>query len=200
MSRRDLLSALDSLIRVVDNTDSLDNVRNGSVLARARAVAQRAAQGHTTPVPWTPFVEAQPMRNAAAVGMIREIMPSIGAAEAETLLEQEARNNRLFVNSRYQVAMRECGGTTVHLSIKRIDQTEVHDWRDLQRIKDELVGPECEAVELYPANSRLVDTANQYHLWCSHDPAFRFPLGFPAGLVVDEVGGGAHQRRRESSG
>lgn len=38
-----------------------------------------------------------------------------------------------------------------HLSIKRLSKGVVHDWRELQRIKNELTHPECEAVELYPA-------------------------------------------------
>lgn len=88
-------------------------------------------------------------------------------------------------------------GPLVHLSIKRIDQAPVHDWRDLQRIKDELIGPECEAVELYPANSRLlVDTSNQFHLWCSRDASFRFPFGFGDRLVTDDSGSHV-QRVRE---
>ena len=101
-------------------------------------------------------------------------------------------DDALFVNSRYQVAMRD-QGPLVHLSIKRIDQAPVHDWRDLQRIKNELVGAECEAVELYPATSRLVDTSTQYHLWCSRDPSFRFPFGFGDRLVTYESG--SHAQR-----
>jgi hypothetical protein len=54
---------------------------------------------------------------------------------------------------------------TVHLSIKRFDRGPVRDWRHLQQIKNEVVGPEAEAFEIFPAESRLVDTANQYHLW-----------------------------------
>lgn len=49
-----------------------------------------------------------------------------------------------------------------HLSIKRRDKEVIHDWRDLQQIKNELIGPEHEGIELYPAESRLMDTANQY--------------------------------------
>jgi len=52
----------------------------------------------------------------------------------------------------------------LHLSIKRLDKHPVRDWRHFQRIKNELIGEENEAVELYPAQSRLVDTTNQYHL------------------------------------
>lgn len=76
------------------------------------------------------------------------------------------------------------GGPMVHLSIKRNDKDPIHDWRDLWRIKSELCGEEVEAVELYPADDRLVDTSNQYHLWCF--PGFRFPFGFNDRLVIDE--------------
>jgi hypothetical protein len=86
----------------------------------------------------------------------------------------------------------------VHLSIKRRDKLPVHDWRDLQRIKTELLGPECEAVELYPAESRVVDTANQYHLWGMADPAFRFPIGWNEGRCLDDIAmPNGRQRRRE---
>ena len=82
----------------------------------------------------------------------------------------------------------------IHLSIKRNDRQPIHDWRDLQRIKNELVGPEFEAVELYPAESRMVDGANQFHLWVIIDPAVRFPFGFAERLVSENPGEGAVQR------
>ena len=63
------------------------------------------------------------------------------------------------------------------LSIKRRDRKPIHDWRHLQRIKNDLVGPEHEAVELYPAESRVNDEANQYHLWVLMYPEARFPFG-----------------------
>jgi hypothetical protein len=69
------------------------------------------------------------------------------------------------------------------LSIKRHDRRPIHDWRHLQRIKNALVGEQHEAVELYPAESRLVDTANQYHLWVLADPNKRFPMGWDQRLV-----------------
>jgi len=72
----------------------------------------------------------------------------------------------------------------VHLSIKRIDKAPIHDWRDLQEIKNELVGPEREAIELYPAEQRRVDTANQYHLWVMPEGEF-VACGWRARLVMD---------------
>jgi hypothetical protein len=74
----------------------------------------------------------------------------------------------------------------VLLSIRRNDRAAERDWRVFQRIKNLLVGSEREAVELYPAQSRLVDSANQYHLWVS-------PAGhsFQIGYTQRDVAGAA---------
>ena len=70
------------------------------------------------------------------------------------------------------------------LSIKRIDRRVVTQWRDLQRIKDEIAGTDCEAVQLFPSSSRLVDQANQYHLWVM-PPKLAFPVGMFGGKLLD---------------
>lgn len=72
----------------------------------------------------------------------------------------------------------------IHLDIRRLDGESCKEWRDIQQIKNELIGPEFEAVELFPAESRLVDTGNEYHLWVHSDPNFRFGLGFNNGRLV----------------
>jgi len=83
------------------------------------------------------------------------------------------------INDIYQVQRRVIPPDNVHLNIRRRDGGPIlRDWRHFQQIKNELIGPECEAVELYPAESRLVDTSNKFHLWGVLDPTFRFPLGF----------------------
>jgi hypothetical protein len=97
---------------------------------------------------------------------------------------EEARE--IYLNDTYQVSVKR-GGEMTHLSIKRIDRQPVHDWRDLQRIKSEIIGPEYEGVELYPAESRLVDAANQYHIWVVMNPTYRFPFGFEGGRIVSDI-------------
>jgi hypothetical protein len=57
------------------------------------------------------------------------------------------------------------GNPLWHLTIERLDLALCHDWQVFQTIKNEIVGPEYEAVEMYPAHSRLMDEANKYHLW-----------------------------------
>lgn len=96
----------------------------------------------------------------------------------------------LYLNSRYQVMVTRFDidapfGECVHLSIKLRDKKAWHDWRDMQRIKNELVGPEVEAVEMFPAESRLMDTANQFHLWCF--PKFKFPFGYKTREVSESM-------------
>jgi hypothetical protein len=83
-----------------------------------------------------------------------------------------------------------------HLSLKRRDREPIdHDrWRILQQIKNTLVGEENEAVEMYPAESRLVDTANQYHLWVFADPNERWPFGFTERYVTSTESHGSKQR------
>jgi hypothetical protein len=83
-----------------------------------------------------------------------------------------------------------------HLSIKRKDREPIDEnrWRLLQHIKNTLVGPEHEAVELYPAESRLVDTCNQYHLWVFQSGTQQWPFGFTSRMVTSEEIHGTKQR------
>jgi len=87
-----------------------------------------------------------------------------------------------------------CSMRVTHLSIKREDREPIHDWRDLQIIKSLFCGPESEGIEIYPAESRMVDTANQFHLWVFPDGA-TIPVGFNDGrLVADSNYGQGKQR------
>lgn len=87
----------------------------------------------------------------------------------------------IFCNATYTVYRRKMDNGMVHLSIKRNDREPVRSWRDLQHIKNQMCGREWEAVELFPAHSRMVDAANQYHLWCQERP---FDFGFQERMVM----------------
>jgi len=120
---------------------------------------------------------------------------TIPGADSESMKLQKkgtrAIPDAVFMNSRYEVWVYRnigCGDAwpRMHwLSIKRRDKEAIHDWRDLQRIKNDLIGPENEGVELYPAESRLADSANQYHLWVLADPSVQFPFGYQERLVAE---------------
>lgn len=111
-----------------------------------------------------------------------------GAAEREIARLKQQKiwmNDTYQVNIDYDPPQRKAWGwpRIIHLSIKRRDKESIHDWRELQEIKNKLVGPEHEAVELYPAESRKVDTSNQYHLWVFWDAKVRLPFGYGERLV-----------------
>lgn len=136
--------------------------------------AERAESMLFAVTPWTPFEKATIHPDVAAEGF-----------------------DQCWKNSRYTVLVRytkdRFGDDLVHLSIKRNDKNPMHDWRDMQRIKNEILGEDEEAVEIYPAESRLVDTANQYHLWCFMGQ--RLPFGYEAErIVMEEVSVGGKQR------
>ena len=116
-------------------------------------------------------------------------MASFGVSMSEAMnMVESFKCEQFFVNSLYQVNLRRHPsplGDVIHLSIKRHDKAPVRDWRDMQEIKNQLVGPENEGLEIYPAESRLVDCATQRHLWCFVDPSFRIPLGWTTRMVMD---------------
>jgi hypothetical protein len=98
---------------------------------------------------------------------------------------QRMSSGQVYENDAYHVEVVP-RAPFVHLDIRRHDGEPCRSWRELQQIKNELVGPEHEAMELFPAESRLVDTANQYHLWVVANPGYRFPLGFRDRFVLAE--------------
>ena len=169
-------------------------MRNGSLLEVADRLIDEAKRRLVQPTSWTPFEQRKGGSVSYANIERAARVWGVSIEEARTRIALTVSEDQLWVNSRYQIAMRHMGCGRVHLSIKRLDQQPIHDWRDLQRIKNELVGPECEAVELYPAESRLVDTANQFHLWADADPTFRFPIGLD-GRMVEEAGTGGEGQR-----
>lgn len=117
--------------------------------------------------------------------------PGVTREAVEAQLKDVHRDD-IWFNSRYQVNMRDVEGLPegwppmIALSIKRRDRERIgpEKYRDFMAIKDRLIGPEHEAVELYPARSREYDTANQYHLYVMKRPGDRWPFGFDFGQRV----------------
>jgi hypothetical protein len=72
---------------------------------------------------------------------------------------------------------------SMHLSFKRRDRSAIRDWRHFQAIKNEVAGPEREAVEIFPAESNLLDGANEYHLWVL-PPGKASPLGLDGAAAL----------------
>lgn len=168
--------------------------------SRKRAQARQAARQSARTVPWEPGTP-EPV----------QLPPWSEWVRSQTYFGPDGQERQcpddelVFTNARYQVSIRQVApakpfGRILWLSIKLRSRAPMRRWRDLQRIKNELVGPSFEAVEIFPAEERLVDTSNQYHLWVFID-GYRLPFGYAERLVVGISWGGAVQvcAKRDSS-
>ena len=85
-----------------------------------------------------------------------------------------------YQNSRYNIGIEEIGtldpfGTVWEMTIHRLDLQPIFDWRDVQLAKNELFGPEAQAVQVFPRESMLVDVANEYWFYVFPD-GYVFPF------------------------
>lgn len=86
--------------------------------------------------------------------------------------------DRHFCDGKYSVMIRTVHtpwGPVEHACIRNTGGTDI-PWREKQRIKNELFGHERVAVEMFPAQSQLVDEAPMYHLWIL-PPGTTLPFG-----------------------
>jgi hypothetical protein len=67
-------------------------------------------------------------------------------------------------------------GTMTHLHVRVANRGRAPTWIELQRVKNELVGESRVAVEVFPAETQLVDQADAYHVWVLPDD-FELPFG-----------------------
>lgn len=113
-------------------------------------MAKGKKSGKTAPT-WDQFVECVPMLDGKPAPHILN--------EGETMWQ-----NRFYVVFRTYLSVHGHDGP-MHLSIRHQQRKAVRDWRHFQKIKNELAGSQREAIEIYPPEAFLVDTANQYHLF-----------------------------------
>jgi len=120
----------------------------------------------------------------------------VSKAKIKKLL-RKISNKEKWVNNLYKVdvdrrhrhpLMERLGfsiGQIIELGITRHDGSAIHDWRHLQYIKNDVLGNDVEAVELFPKESRLMDTANTFWLYAIVD--YDFPFGFTMRNINDEI-------------
>ena len=173
--------------------------------ARQAERAREDAEANRLPK-WTPFVRVTPvMAPAKRERLIQDTIRLAAASgfpmtsdEVVEMMEAKAEQE-MYQNSRYTVLVfrdevNEPGcPAMIHLSIRRNDRARPREerWRDFQRIKSELVGPDNEGAELYPAEDRVADCADQFHIFVLADPELRFPFGFKQGMRAGPQPGGA---------
>lgn len=88
-----------------------------------------------------------------------------------------------FNNVLYDVTKTTYPNGVIELSIERIDDQPIINWHDLQKIKNEYLGENVVAIEVYPKQSELVDYANIYHLF--YVPGFKVPNTFTGEHTVE---------------
>ncbi len=118
--------------------------------------------------------------------VIRDMTTKYGMTrkQAKAILK-ETNPDAMFVNELYVVSVFKnekngfSGDVQVwHLSIRRQDREACHDWRHFQQIKNDICGPQYEGLELYPAERRVLDAANQYHLYVIMNDGAEVPVGY----------------------
>ena len=136
----------------------------------------------------------------------RSPLHAVPAHERKKLLERERRlrrlgewgewerieNTRRFgpgwlgdvdhvrVNRVFSVLVRDVE-TAIHLAVSSLSGDRP-SWPEMQRIKNELAGPNASAVEVYPPQSQVVDDADMYHLWVVPGP---LPFGLKMRIADD---------------
>lgn len=135
------------------------------------------------PVPWVPMTRATRIdKTPEELERMRQAAVAMGH-DGDEVVRLATEPNEMWKNHRYTaVVYRDLDGYVHHISLRRNDRKPHFPWRDLQRIKNELAGEDAEAVELFPAEDRLVDCANQRHLWVT-PPGVLIPVGFPTRMT-----------------
>ncbi len=126
-------------------------------------------------------IAARQRRHTAGVRAAKERFDEWGAWQLT--LQRDARTPfNVYQNSLYIAAVAEVDtrhhyfGVVTYLICARRDGEPIHSWLDLQQIKSTLIGKELVAIEVYPPDSHLLDTANCYHLWALPGRRWDFPL------------------------
>ena len=142
------------------------------------------------------FKKVEKQEISIATDLVAQMMETFSMSKEEVIagLINRHLTTETYENNEYKVVVKQDKlnaegregtiGEIVWLSICRLDREAIHNWRDLQTIKNMLVGENCFGYEVYPAEDQLVDTANQYHLWCLPNGT-HLPFGFLEGRKVN---------------
>lgn len=145
---------------------------------------RKRGSGRQAPRPWArmlPATKIEPTDEQVARSRASAVRDGLDPDEVEAMMREPVE---MWRNDRYVATVRRTEERTVHcISVRRVDRKPDVPWRHLQWIKNEIAGDEVEAIELFPAESRLVDTANQRWLWCL-SPGLRVPVGFNERVVA----------------
>lgn len=118
-------------------------------------------------------------RRKAANKAIKTMSPKFIEENIENNPHRPEWMSRCFRNNRYTVMIDDnhnsSHGKCIRVMVQNhFDTPILGHWKELQKIKNEIFGPETVAVEYFPAESKLVDDHNIY--WLFIYPAGVLPL------------------------
>jgi hypothetical protein len=98
----------------------------------------------------------------------------------------EEWHNRFYTCSvrRYPAGFPIANAPYAILGLTHVSECALHDFRDIQAIKNDVCGAEWEGLELYPSESRLVDPSNRFYLWCVPPGIVTWGLNVPGRRVL----------------
>ena len=101
------------------------------------------------------------LRNSGAWGTWETVTVPRGVGRPDGWLREvrTAKKNAVF-----SVLVRDLPDGVMHLAVSSLSGTRP-TWHEMQRIKNELAGPEKTAVEVYPPADEVVDGADMFHIW-----------------------------------
>ena len=100
------------------------------------------------------------------------------AHTARVLTGMTLRPDQIFMNNLFvvQVHNEHCDwGPVKRVMIRRADAEPEHDWAIFQKIKNEIFGADCTALEVYPKERNKIDVANVYWLFV-FPPEYQCPI------------------------
>jgi hypothetical protein len=183
-TRLKLTEIIDALKTAVD-TDDLGAIVNG-----VTALEEFAGEGqHQQRDPYLDENNVAAAHNAAEA---LETLPTSDALTEAMTLENPYGRQEIYVseNRQYKVSLAKgydfnCQHPIGWLVFTPLtDDAPLHDWRIMQQFKNELCGAQNYAVEIYPAESDLVDCNNNMHLFVWLD-GYKPPFGMRGRKVVD---------------
>ena len=92
---------------------------------------------------------------------------------------EEWWRNSFYTVFRKELEPDEGSNGPVRLDIRRNDGKAIREWKHLQRVKNEIVGAEREAVEIFPPQSMVTSMDHQHHLFVT-------PVGVSSIYVYEE--------------
>lgn len=123
---------------------------------------------------WQPLTQtpdwAVKVKHAQVMEQVRVTFPGVPVEEIKVPAE-------VWGSSQYTVTVHYLDDNRdgfVEVGIHNYHRTTHVPWRHIQQIKNEVFGPDREAVQLFPAEDRLLDSANEY--WIYVYPTGKAPM------------------------